>query len=261
MTIKIYQVDAFASQLFKGNPAAVCPLSEWLPDEKMMLIAAENNLSETAFFVQKSGQVELRWFTPKIEVNLCGHATLATAFVFFEELGYKEDIIRFQTKSGELTVEKRNHIYMLNFPAKYAEPSSDYPQLMLDALGCSPTEILRYSNDFIVVVKTQDEVERLQPDHSMLRMSGIRAVGVTAVGDEVDFVSRFFAPGSGVDEDPVTGSVHTILIPYWAKKLDKQSFYARQLSQRGGTLKCRLIGDRVEIGGAAKLFLKGEIYL
>lgn len=261
MTIKIYQVDAFTSQLFKGNPAAVCPLSEWLPDEKMKLIAAENNLSETAFFVQKNGQVELRWFTPKIEVNLCGHATLATAFIFFEELGYEGDTIRFQTKSGELTVEKHNHMYMLNFPARYAEATSDYPQQMLEALGCTPSEILKYNNDFIVVVKTQAEIENLQPDHGMLRASGIRAVGVTAVGDEVDFVSRFFAPGSGVDEDPVTGSIHTLLIPYWADKLNKQSFYAKQLSQRGGTLKCKLNGDRVEIGGAAKLFLKGEIYI
>ncbi|POY39135.1 isomerase [Solitalea longa] len=261
MTVDIYQVDAFSSHLFKGNPAAVCLLNEWLPDETLKSIAAENNLSETAYVIARDDHFELRWFTPTVEVSLCGHATVATALVLFDELKYENSIIRFQTKSGELTVRKDNNFYLLNFPANDPTEVTDYPNELIEALHCKPVKVLKGKTDYMVVVETQREVELLQPNHTLLRGIKVRGVIVTAVGDEVDFVSRFFAPGSGVDEDPVTGSAHTMLIPYWAKKLGKEAFYAKQLSARGGTLKCKLLGDRVEIGGAAKLYMKGQLFL
>ncbi|MCO4292960.1 PhzF family phenazine biosynthesis protein [Solitalea sp. MAHUQ-68] len=261
MAIDIYQVDAFSAHLFKGNPAAVCLLDEWLPDELLKSIAAENNLSETAYVVRKGNHFELRWFTPTIEVSLCGHATVATALVLFDELKYENDLIRFQTKSGELTVRKDNNFFILNFPTNVPSVETDYPKALIEALNCHPVEVLKGKTDYVVVVKTQQEVEAIQPNHALLRTIKVRGVVVTALGDEVDFVSRFFAPGSGIDEDPVTGSAHTMLIPYWAEKLGKQSFYAKQLSQRGGTLKCKLLGDRVEIGGTAKLYMKGQLFL
>ncbi|MEX0722758.1 MAG: PhzF family phenazine biosynthesis protein [Gracilimonas sp.] len=258
MKLPIYQVDAFTSKLFSGNPAAVVPLEEWLSDEQMQHIAAENNLSETAFFVKEGNSYRLRWFTPTVEVDLCGHATLATAHVLFEELGYSEDEIVFKTESGLLTVKKEGESLSMNFPA--VEPQQvEGPFVLFQALGIAKTSEVYKSDDYMVVLNSEKEVAALNPDIRMLSEVEARGIIVTAPGEEVDFVSRFFAPQSGVDEDPVTGSAHTKSTPYWSKKLDKEELKARQISKRGGDLICRMKGDRVEIAGNALTYLKGEI--
>ncbi len=259
MNLTIYQVDAFTKQIFAGNPAAICPLTKWLPDELMQKIAAENNLSETAFFVKRNDLYELRWFTPTFEIDLCGHATLASAFIIFNELSTTETVLKFQTKSGILTVEKQNDLLILDFPARPAE-KCEVPGALIGAIGKTTTQILK-SRDYLMVYESEEEVRQINPNFAELLKIDAHAVIVTAKGDTCDFVSRFFAPEVGVFEDPVTGSAHCTLIPFWAEKLGKEKLFARQISARGGELFCELKKDRVKIGGNAVLYLKGEIYI
>ncbi len=257
MQIPIFQVDAFSSSIFSGNPAAVCPLQEWLPDATLQAIAAENNLAETAFFVPADGGHRLRWFTPACEVDLCGHATLASAYVLFTELGAKGATLRFVTKSGELTVERRGDLLVMDFPSR--PPSKQTPDpTIIAAVGGSPVETL-VARDYLLVYATPGEVKALSPDMQALAKMDHFAFIATARGENCDFVSRFFALAQGIPEDPATGSSHCTLIPYWAEKLSKTDLHARQISPRGGELFCRLRGDRVEIGGRAALFLRGEL--
>ena len=257
MKIPIYQVDAFTSNLFGGNPAAVCPLTEWIDPGLMQNIAAENNLSETAFFVKKNDLYELRWFTPEIEVDLCGHATLATGHVLFNHLGYAEKEIRFETKSGRLTVTRSDDFISLDFPARPPE-KADPPDRLIEGLGKKPLEVYK-SRDYLALFETEKEVLSIQPDFKILEKLDALGIIITTRGDTSDFVSRFFAPGAGINEDPVTGSAHTTLVPFWAKKLNKTKFHAFQISKRGGELFCQLVGDRVLISGKAKTYLTGEI--
>lgn len=262
MNLQIFQVDAFTSKTFGGNPAAVVPLDAWLPDDTMLNIAAENNLAETAFFVKNDNGFDLRWFTPTIEMDLCGHATIASAYVLYELLGFVEPTLRFQTKSGELRVTRDGERFVLDFPSRPATPC-EAPDGLIAAIGKAPKEVLR-SRDYMLVYETEDDVREIEPNFAALLKINTHAVIVTAKGDAakgVDFVSRFFAPEVGVFEDPVTGSSHCNLIPYWAEKLGKTELFARQISARGGELFCELAGDRVKIGGDATLYLKGEIYV
>lgn len=264
MNLPLYQVDAFADAVFKGNPAAVCPLNRWLPDEMLQAIAMENNLSETAFFVkdENSGTYRLRWFTPVSEVDLCGHATLASAHVLFEHLNFGGDRVTFDSNSGNLTVWRRDSWLVMDFPAADYEREAP-PMELHNALGFMAVEVYRGA-DYLWVLESEEEVRKVEPDMRELKNVQTRGVIVTAPADngQVDFVSRFFAPAVGVDEDPVTGSTHTMLIPYWSGRLDKTEMIARQLSRRGGTLKCRMAGKgRVEIAGQARTFLTGTINL
>ena len=260
MTIPIYQVDAFSDHIFGGNPAAVCPLHFWLDTEVMQKIAMENNLSETAFFVPKDDYFEIRWFTPKVEINLAGHPTLATAWVIYNELNYTKDTIKFVSPlSGELIVEKKNDLITMNFPSNKAEPIP-IPENLIEGLGLEPIEVLK-SRDLLIVYKNQAEIESINPDFGLLEKLETFGIIITAPGDNCDFVSRFFAPRAGINEDPVTGSAHTILIPYWAEKLKKDKLSAIQVSDRKGHLSCEHHGNRVSIAGKAKLFMKGEIYI
>lgn len=262
MKIKLYQVDAFASRVFEGNPAAVCPLKEWLPDEIMQQIAMENNLSETAFFVEQENGYGLRWFTPKAEVDLCGHATLATAHVLFHHLDYERKSISFFTNSGELTVvRKETGRYAMNFPVSSLSREAP-PQDLYHALGGEIADEVYKADDFMLVLDIEEKVRKIIPDFSQLAKVDTRGVIVTAPAEDenIDFVSRFFAPAVGINEDPVTGSAHTMLTPYWAKKLGKNELMARQISARGGELKCKLMdNDRVEISGQACTYMVGEI--
>jgi PhzF family phenazine biosynthesis protein len=260
MKLQIFQVDAFTREAFHGNPAAVVPLDEWLPAETMLAIAAENNLAETAFFVPKGDRFELTWFTPELEIDLCGHATLASAYVIWNELEFEGHEIAFETpKSGTLKVSREGELMTLDFPSRPAE-ETDIPEGLADALGAAPQKVLK-SRDYLSVYNTESEVLALRPDFRAISELGVHAVIVTAPGDQSDFVSRFFAPSVGVDEDPVTGSAHCTLIPYWAEQLGKNELYAQQVSERGGELFCELRGDRVRIAGNAVLYLKGEIYV
>ena len=259
MKLEIFQVDAFTSEAFHGNPAAVVPLKAWLPDETMLAIAAENNLAETAFFVGGGGKYELRWFTPTIEIDLCGHATLASAFVLAEILKTESGEISFQSRSGELKVSRDGERFVLDFPSRPAV-ECETPAGLIDALGAVPQKVLK-SRDYLTVYASEAEVATLKPDFRAIAELGVHAVIATAKGNNADFVSRFFAPSVGVDEDPVTGSSHCTLIPYWAGELGKTKMFARQISKRGGEIYCELAGDRVKIGGNATLFLKGEIYV
>jgi PhzF family phenazine biosynthesis protein len=256
--ISYFEVDAFASQLFRGNPAGICPLSQWLPDAVMQSIAAENNLSETAFFVPRGSDFDLRWFTPAVEIDLCGHATLASAFIVFSELGFRGDAVRFHSASGPLTVSRSGDVFTLDFPSRPPKPCV-VPEALERGLGRKPAEVLK-ARDYFAIFATVEEVAALQPDFGLLGSLDEKVI-VTAPGGDCDFVSRFFAPTAGVNEDPVTGSAHCTLIPYWSQRLGKTKLRARQISQRGGELFCELAGDRVKIGGNAVLYLKGEIEL
>jgi PhzF family phenazine biosynthesis protein len=258
MIIPIYQVDAFTSRRFGGNPAAVCPLIEWLPDAVMQSIGLENNLSETAFFVPKGdGLFHLRWFTPGLEIDLCGHATLATAYVIFEHLHPELEVARFETRSGELVVTRvENGRLSMDFPSRPPEPGAVDSRLR-QALGGHSGPLL-VSRDYLVVYETEEEVRALQPNFNELALMD-RMVIVTAPGRNVDFVSRFFAPGAGVPEDPVTGSAHCTLIPYWAQRLGQTRLHALQVSKRCGELWCELHGDRVKMAGHAVEYLRGVI--
>ncbi len=259
MNLKLYQIDAFADQVFSGNPAAVCPLDEWLDDDTLLAIARENNLSETAFFVPDGENFHLRWFTPKAEVDLCGHATLATAFVIFDIMRLKKEKISFQTKSGTLTVTKEGSLLSMDFPAREPLPCP-VPDDLTRSLRIEPVEVLK-SRDFLVLFENEETVRQLSPDMALLMNLDALGVIVTAPGEKVDFVSRFFAPKVGVPEDPVTGSAHSTLIPYWAKKLGKTKLHARQISERGGELFCELRGERVKISGSAVKYLEGQIFI
>jgi PhzF family phenazine biosynthesis protein len=260
MKLKLYQVDAFTGRIFSGNPAAVCPLGQWLPDELLQNIAMENNLAETAFYVKDNDQFNIRWFTPAVEVDLCGHATLAAAFVLFNHEGYSKDEINFfSNRSGKLTVRKEGKSLTLNFPADVFKKT----RITEDLLRCfdiQPKEILKGKTDHVFVYEHEDNIRNIHPDLNAITKVKGRGVIITAKGEEVDFVSRFFAPQSGIPEDPVTGSAHTTLTPYWAEKLGKKEMSAIQLSGRKGYLKCKFLGDRVEISGEGKLYMTGEIY-
>jgi PhzF family phenazine biosynthesis protein len=257
MELSIFQVDAFSSKVFGGNPAAVCPLDNWLPDATLQSIALENNLSETAYFVRTENRYHLRWFTPAVEMDLCGHATLASAYVLFHQLDYQDETVYFDTKSGELTVKRDGDLLVMDFPSRPPKPIAADAGLGA-AMGGKPTEILA-SRDYFLVYETEDEVLSLQPDMGALARFEKAAFIATARGRNCDFVSRFFAPKLGVPEDPVTGSAHSALIPYWAAKLAKNSLHAWQVSARRGELFCKFAGDRVEIAGHAVLYLKGRI--
>lgn len=269
--MKLFQIDAFALEVFQGNPAAVVPLDAWLPDAKMQAIAAENNLAETAFFVPTGdGSYHLRWFTPSQEVPLCGHATLASAFVIFTELTPSKQDVRFQTQSGLLSVRRFGEMLQMDFP-KYALAPAEAPPELMAGLRLPPGEIfktLAHPNseaateiDYYAVYSTEAEVRALAPDFAALSRLDLLGVVVTALGDSVDFVSRYFAPRLGIPEDPVTGSTHCALTPYWAARLGRQTLRARQVSRRGGELFCEVTENRVLISGYAVKYLEGEIFV
>lgn len=254
----IFQVDAFINEIFKGNPAAVCPLATWISDDLMQFIAEENNLSETAFFVKNEAQFEIRWFTPTNEIDLCGHATLAAAHIIYSELDYEREIIEFNSKSGKLTVKKKNDWYTLNFPSEEIEEIVT-PKLLKEALNVPILKTYQGKWKLLVELENETTIKNLTPDFSKLTQLEASGIIVTSLGDKVDFVSRFFAPKIGINEDPVTGSSHTVLIPFWAEKLSKNNFEAIQLSKRTGYLKCTYLNDRVEMSGQAITFLKGKL--
>lgn len=260
--LKIYQIDAFAEELFTGNPAAVCILEAWLEEELMQKIAMENNLAETAFVVKKENHYQIRWFTPELEVDLCGHATLASAYVLFHFYNHTTDLIKFHSeRSGPLAVSKdASGELTLDFPADVLEEVSIRKEIT-DALGMSPNTMYKGKTDYVLIYNNEQEIKAMEPNFFLLDKVDARGIIVTAPGMEVDFVSRFFAPRCGIPEDPVTGSAHTSLTPYWAEQLGKQDMIARQLSQRGGNLSCSLRGDRVLIKGKAVPYLTGEILI
>jgi len=259
MKLKIFQVDAFSSEPFGGNPAAICILDKWLDAELMQKIANENNVSETAFAVAVAERFEIRWFTPEIEVDLCGHATLATAHILFKHMAYPSDRVEFETlQSGRLYVERSGKILTLDFPADVIEEMV-VPEVIVTALQRPPLKAYRGKTDFMFIYASQTEIESMKPDFGLLAQMGGRGIIVTSMGNDADFVSRFFAPQTGINEDPVTGSAHTTLMPYWSKVLDRKRLSAQQLSARGGDLVCTLEGDRVKISGEAVTYLEGEI--
>lgn len=260
MKQEIYQVDAFTSKAFCGNPAAVVPLESWLGADTMQSIALENNLSETAFFVKEGGSYHIRWFTPTIEVDLCGHATLAAAHVIFNELKLENDRILFHSdRSGELSVERHGGRLVLDFPA-YKIAEIDQSDALIRALGIAPVKVWSaINNGVMVLLETEQDVRGLKPDFHALAQLPYERVYVTAPGETCEFASRMFAPKIGIAEDPVTGAMHCTLVPYWAEQLGKNELYARQVSHRGGELFCELAGDRVKIGGNAVTYMRGEI--
>ncbi len=262
MKLNIYQVDAFSNEAFRGNPAAVVPLDTWLPDETMLAIAAENNLAETAFFVKEGDVYQIRWFTPTVEVNLCGHATLASAHVIFNELKLEKDSILFHSeRSGALGVSRDGDRLILDFPTYDIEPVAPMPELAL-ALGMVPLKTWETQGNMVMALfQNEADVRWITPDMSALAKLPYDEVIVTAPGETSDFASRMFAPRIGIPEDPVTGAIHCSLIPYWAKELGKNELFARQVSARGGELFCELAEKRVKIGGNAVTYLKGEIYV
>jgi PhzF family phenazine biosynthesis protein len=258
MKLTMYQVDAFADKVFAGNPAAVIPLDKWIDDELMQQIAMENNLAETVFFVAKGNDFDIRWFTPELEINLCGHATLASAYVLYEFLGYKKPKITFHSKSGPLYVSREDEIIKLDFPSWKPKRIDEYPEELLTSLG-NPDIVSVYKHrDFLVELHNEEDVKNCKPDFTLMKRAGGMVI-ITAPGKEVDFVSRFFAPTAGIDEDPVTGSAHSQLIPFWNYKLGKKVMNAKQLSKRGGDLYCEQKGDRVIMGGQCVFYMKGEI--
>ncbi len=274
MKLHLFQVDAFTSTLFKGNPAAVVPLEKWIADELMQQIAMENNLADTAFFVPADGisspptggggregaaDYDIRWFTPELEINLCGHATLASAFILYSILGYNKSSVTFHSKSGLLKVVKNDNLYEMDFPSWKPERITDYPQDMAEILGVKEIVGAYKYRDLLIEVNTEADVLNAKPDFTALKKTGEMVI-LTAKGNKVDFVSRFFAPSAGIDEDPVTGSAHSQLIPFWSEKLDKKKMFAKQLSKRGGDIYCRQINsERVMIGGECVFYLQGEI--
>ncbi len=260
MELRLYQVDAFASEVFRGNPAAVMPLAEWLPDGVMQSIAAENNLSETAFLVANGPDYDLRWFTPGVEVDLCGHATLAAAFVVFTQLEPLRESVTFHTRSGPLAVVREGARLTMDFPAR-PPAACAAPEALLRALGRAPEDVLR-ARDYLAVFEREEDVLALQPDFRAIAALDALGVIATAPGTGgVDFVSRFFAPAAGVPEDPVTGSAHSTLVPYWSQRLGKRKLHARQVSRRGGELFCEDHGARVTIAGHAVPYLEGTVRL
>lgn len=266
-TFPIYQVDAFSSRPFGGNPAAVMPLEQWLPDELLQNIALENQLSETAFIVAEpqgsSADFHIRWFTPGAEVPLCGHATLATAWVLFNRLGFDAETVTFRSQSGPLGVTRRDDGWLeLDFPNLHFE-ATPTPPLLHDALPGIGDSVFFVPNDtnYLVILDDEAAVHSATPNMGLLKQLGNQGVIVTAKGTDCDFVSRYFAPGVGIDEDPVTGSIHSVLTPYWAERLGKTRLSAQQLSARGGHLKCELRGDRVSISGQAAFYMEGQVMI
>jgi PhzF family phenazine biosynthesis protein len=257
MELTLFQIDAFSDKVFSGNPAAVCPLDGWLSETDLQAIAEENNLSETAFYVPVEGGFHLRWFTPKAEVDLCGHATLATAYVIFNLSNFTRDTVHFETRSGKLSVSKDHDLLVMDFPSQPGKPC-ECPPLLIEGLGNEPADVLT-SEDYMAVFNNEDDVIALKPNFHALSDLDKRGVIVTARGKDVDFVSRFFAPRHGINEDPVTGSAHCTLTPYWAGKLNKTRLSARQVSKRSGTIECELKGDRVFLSGKAVKFMEGTI--
>lgn len=257
MEITFYQIDAFASAAFSGNPAGVCLLDQWLEDNVLKSIAEENNLPETAFLVRREGYYDLRWFTPEVEVDLCGHGTLASGHVIFEFVDSHAERVEFMTKSGRLSVERKEGLLFMDFPSRRPVPCSP-PDRISAILGATPTEVY-LSRDLMAVFEDEEIIRSMRPDLAAVAQMDCFAVIVTAPGRKCDFVSRFFAPGAGIPEDPVTGSAHCSLIPYWAERLGKKDLHAFQLSRRGGELYCRDRGDRVSIGGCAVTYLCGKI--
>ncbi len=260
MKLPLYQVDAFTNRLFSGNPAAVVLCASELSAKTMQAVAAENNLADTAFVVTARDNHRIRWFTPTVEVDLCGHATLAAAHVLFNHFGFSGNTLSFSSKSGPLYVRRKDEILFLDFPAD-SITAVEPPEPLIGGLGERPVELYRGRDDYLAVFDDEERIVSLCPDMALISGVPSRGVIVTARGREVDFVSRFFAPQSGIPEDPVTGSAHTTLIPYWSKKLAKSQLRARQVSERGGELACKDLGERVEIGGRAVTYLVGEISL
>jgi PhzF family phenazine biosynthesis protein len=261
MRLKIYIVNAFAESTFGGNPAAVIYLREWLTEDLMQKIAAQNNIAETAYIIPQGDDYAIRWFTPAVEVALCGHATLASAHVFYDHLAYKEDKITFHSKSGPLHVSKRSDGKLtLDFPADNASETKSLPTIE-DGLKVKPTAVYKGSTDYLVVLENQLSLEKLVPDFRIISQLKSRGIIATAKGDDVDFVSRCFFPQSGIDEDPVTGSAHTVLAPFWAGKLGKDKLSAIQLSKRKGYLECEIAGERVLISGNARTYLEGDVFI
>ena len=264
MRIPLFHVDAFTDEPFRGNPAAVCPLLGWLDDWTLRKVAAENNLSETAFFVPNAGHYELRWFTPRGEVRLCGHATLASAYVVLNVLKPGLDTIPFQTRhSGILTVRKNGDLLAMDFPALFPKPCEGTPDGLVDSLGPGPrpSELWEVNDIYIAIYENETEIQNMRPDFSHMERLHPAVVAVTAPGQRVDFVSRYFKPSYGMPEDPVTGSAHCALTPYWARRLGKLQLHARQLSERGGQLWCEMAGDRVILKGNAVLTMRGELVI
>lgn len=257
MELTLYQIDAFATKPFEGNPAAICPLNEWLSDELMQSIATENNLSETAYFIKNNNGYHIRWFTPAHEVNLCGHATLASAYVIFNILESEEQEITFESKSGSLTVKRNNDWLQMDFPSQPAV-RCEIPQQILEAFDETPIECLK-SEDYIVVFDNEETILNSNPKLSLLSELDLRGVAITSKSKKYDFVTRFFAPKYGINEDPVTGSAFTQLIPYWSNKLNKNSLNAKQVSNRGGEVECIHSGERVTISGKAVKYMVGTI--
>ncbi len=259
-TIPFFEVVAFTNHLFAGNPAGVCLLEEWLPDDQLQAIASENNLPETAFLCERGEHFDLRWMTPTVEVELCGHATLASAHVLFRHCGYAGKTAHFQTRSaGKLMVERNGDRLVLDFPSRPAK-EADLSEALAYSLGAKPERVLQ-GRDYFAVFPSQREVAAIQPDFAALSKLDAQGVVVTAPGDDCDFVSRYFAPAAGIPEDPVTGSTHCTLIPYWSQRLGKRELFARQISKRGGELFCEDRGDRVGIGGEALTYVEGTIHL
>lgn len=260
MNLPFYQVDAFTSKLFGGNPAAVVPLEKWLNDETLQNIAAENNLSETAFFVKEGEHYHIRWMTPVNEVPLCGHATLASAYVIFNFIEKDADKIKFMSKSGELIVTREGNLLTLDFPT-HKPRTVEMNETILKCFEKKPLEVLENGFYLLVIFDSEEYIRNLQPNFELIKQLHPHAVIVSAKGDEVDFVSRMFAPNEGINEDPVTGSAHTVLIPYWSEKLGKKNFRALQVSKRSGELFCEDCGDRVKISGRGVLYATGNVFL
>lgn len=258
-SLPIYQVDAFTSSVFGGNPAAVCPLQTWLPDEKMQKLAVENNLSETAFFVKQGEQYHIRWFTPEYEIDLCGHATLASAFVIFNQLNHHSDTIEFTSKSGILKIQRKGDLIELNFPSRMPQ-TCEVPGELLKGVNIPAQQVMK-SRDYFLVYETEEQVRNFIPDYHYLNKLTTIGIIITAPGTNVNFVSRFFVPNSVISEDPVTGSAHCSLIPYWAQRLGKKQLTARQISSREGYLVCEDLNDRVTMAGNAVLYMKGEYFI
>jgi predicted PhzF superfamily epimerase YddE/YHI9 len=261
MSLPLFHVDAFSDEPFKGNPAAVCPLKSWLDDKLLLAVAAENNLSETAYFVREGEQFHLRWFTPRCEVNLCGHATLASAFVLLTILEPQREVVSFATRSGILIVRRERNLLSMNFPALPPWNCPSPPPELIEGLGARSqrVSVLQIKDNYFAVYDSEDDVRNVTPDLRLLEKLHPAGVAVTAPGKQADFVSRYFAPSYGIPEDPVTGSIHCSLAPYWAQRLGKTSLHARQVSQRGGELWCELAGERVVLKGKAVLTLQGSL--
>jgi len=262
MPLQVFHVGAFAAKPFTGNPAAVCPLVEWLDDNWLRAVSAENNLSETAFFVPREDHYELRWFTPRCEVKLCGHATLASAFVLIDILKMKRDSVRFETRfSGPLTVVREGAFYAMDFPALAPWACAAPPLALIEGLGDAPAAVVQIEDNYFAVYEREEDVRRIRPDFRLLEKLHPAGVAITAPGNDADFVSRYFAPSYGIPEDPVTGSTHCSLAPYWGERLGKTSLHARQVSERGGELWCEVKRERVIIKGRAVLTLRGELLI